>query len=83
MTCGGDPVVVATAADGVIGSIMEAALESAGIPVMVRSAGRGWLFPGAQTSAGPVELLVPGALAEDARAILAVDAATAGSDAGR
>ena len=75
---------MATAPDGVIGSIMAAALESAGIPVEVRSAGRGWLYPGVQTSAGPVEILVPGALAEEARAILAVgDAAVADPDAGR
>ena len=61
---------MATAADGIIGSIMAAALESAGIPVEVRSAGRGWLFPGVQTSAGPVEILVPAPLEADARAIL-------------
>jgi hypothetical protein len=65
------PVVVAAAADGVIGSIMAAALESAGIPVQVRGADPGWLYPGVQAGAGPVEILVPGALAADARAILA------------
>ena len=59
VTAGEGPVVVATAADGIVGSIMAAALESAGIPVEVRSANRGWLFPGVQTSAGPVEILVP------------------------
>ena len=84
MTDGGGPVVVATAPDGVIGSIMAAALESAGIPVEVRSAGRGWLYPGVQTSAGPVQILVPGALAGDALAILAVeDGAVVDPDAGR
>ena len=68
------PVVVGTAPDGIVGSIMAAALESAGIPVMVRSMGRGWLYPGVKTGAGPVELLVPGDLAEDAQAILGADA---------
>jgi hypothetical protein len=68
------PVVVGTAPDGIVGSIMAAALESAGIPVMVRSMGRGWLYPGVKAGAGPVELLVPGGLAEDARAILEADA---------
>ncbi len=84
MTADEGPAVVATAPDGIIGSIMAAALESAGIPVEVRSANRGWLFPGVQTSAGPVEILVPGALAEDARAILAAeDGVTTDPDAGR
>ena len=73
VTSGDGPVVVGTAADGIIGSIMAAALESAGIPVEVSSANRGWLFPGVQTSAGPVEILVPGPLAADARAILAAE----------
>ena len=54
---------------------MAAALESAGIPVVIRSMGRGWLSPGVKTGAGPVELLVPGDRAEDARAILAAPAA--------
>jgi hypothetical protein len=81
VTTGDGPVVVGTAADGIIGSIMAAALESAGIPVEVRSADRGWLFPGVQASAGPVELLVPGPLAADARAILAAeDAAITDTD---
>jgi hypothetical protein len=69
-----EPVVVGTAPDGIVGSIMAAALESAGIPVMIRSMGRGWLYPGVKTGAGPVELLVPGDLAEDAQAILAAPA---------
>jgi len=68
------PVVVGSAPDGIVGSIMAAALESAGIPVMIRSAGRGWLYPGVRTGAGPVELLVSGDLADDARAILAAPA---------
>jgi hypothetical protein len=67
-------VVVGTAPDGIVGSIMAAALESAGVPVMIRSMGRGWLYPAVRTGAGPVELLVPGDLAEDARAILAAPA---------
>ena len=74
MTDESGPVVVGTAPDGIVGSIMAAALESAGIPVMVRSMGRGWLYPGVKTGAGPVELLVPGDLAEDAQAILGADA---------
>lgn len=78
MTADQDPVVVATAPDGIVGSIMAAAIESAGIPVEVRSANRGWLFPGVQTSAGPVEILVPGALAADARAILGSAAGAGG-----
>ena len=69
-----EPVVVGTAPDGIAGAIMAAALESAGIPVMIRSMGRGWLSPGVKAGAGPVELLVPGDLAEDAQAILAAPA---------
>jgi hypothetical protein len=84
VSAGEGPVVVATAADGIMGSIMAAALESAGIPVEVRSANRGWLYPGVQASAGPVEILVPGALAEDAGAILAAEVGTTTDpDAGR
>ena len=73
MTAGEGPVVVATAADGIMGSIMAAALESAGIPVEVRSANRGWLYPGVQTSAGPVEILVPASCEADALVILAAE----------
>jgi hypothetical protein len=50
---------------------MAAALESAGIPVEVRSADRGWLYPGVQASAGPVEILVPASCEADARNLLA------------
>jgi len=68
-----EPVVVASAPDGVIGAIMAAALESAGVPVAIRSVGAGWLYPGAQTNAGPVELLVPVECVADARTILAAE----------
>jgi hypothetical protein len=71
VTAGEGPEVVATAADGIMGSIMAAALESAGIPVEVRSANRGWLYPGVQASAGPVEILVPASCEADARNLLA------------
>ena len=67
-----DLVVVASPPDGVGGSIVASALESAGIPVTVRGgAHSGWLFPGAGGGLGPVQILVPGAMAADARAILA------------
>jgi hypothetical protein len=68
---GAEPVVVASAPDGVSGSIIAGTLESAGIPVEVRSANYGWLYPGVQTFAGPVDLLVPASCESDARAILA------------
>jgi hypothetical protein len=68
---GADPVVVASAPDGVIGAIIAGTLESAGIPVEIRSIGAGWLYPGVRTSAGPVEVLVPAQCEADARAILA------------
>ncbi len=71
MSAGGDAVVVATAPDAVSGSLLAAALESAGIPVMVREGGAGWLYPGAQGGFGPVSVLVPASAAADARAILA------------
>ena len=70
MSAGAEPVVVASAPDGVTGAIMAAALESAGIPVALRSVGAGWLYPGAQANAGPVELLVPAQCEADARAAL-------------
>ena len=68
---GVEPVVVASAPDGVIGSIMAAALESAGIPVEVRGTGAGWLYPGTRSVSGPVSILVPASCEADARAILA------------
>jgi hypothetical protein len=71
VSAGAEPMVVASAPDGVIGAIMAAALESAGIPVALRSVGAGWAFPGAQANAGPVEVLVPAQCVADAKAILA------------
>ena len=65
-----DLVVVATPPDGVSGSMIAAALESAGIPAEVRGGASGWLFPGAcrRPRRGPG----PGAasMAADARAIV-------------
>lgn len=69
----GDPdlVVVASPPDGVSGSIVAAALESAGIPVEVRGdAHSGWLFPGVGGGLGAVQVLVPRSMAADACAIL-------------
>jgi hypothetical protein len=68
---GAEPVVVASAPDGVIGSIIAGTLESAGIPVEVRGTGAGWLYPGTRSASGPVEILVPASCETDARAILA------------
>jgi hypothetical protein len=65
-----EPVVVASAPDGVTGAIIAGTLESAGIPVEIRSIGAGWLYPGAQADSGPVQLLVPAECEADARAIL-------------
>jgi hypothetical protein len=65
------PVAVATAPDSVAGSMLAAALESAGIPAEVRGTRGGWLFPGAQGGFGPVEICVPARLVADAQAILA------------
>ena len=49
-----------TAADIVTASVIKGMLESAGIPVRVRSAGSaGWLFPGTPGGGGPVDVLVP------------------------
>jgi len=42
---GAGPVVVASAPDGVTGSIIAGTLESAGIPVEFRGAHGGWLCP--------------------------------------
>lgn len=71
MSGGPDLVVVASPPDGVGGSILASALESAGIPVTVRGgAHSGWLFPGAGGGLGAVQVLVPRAMAADARAIL-------------
>ncbi len=71
MSSGAEPVVVASAPDGVLGAIIAGTLESAGIPVEVRSIGAGWLYPGVQANSGPVDLLVPAGCEADARAILA------------
>jgi hypothetical protein len=72
VSAGDEPVVVASAPDAVSGSLLTAALESAGIPVMMRQEGAGaWLFPGAQGGFSPVSILVPASAAADARAILA------------
>jgi hypothetical protein len=69
----GDPelVKVAEAPNGVAGSILAGALESAGIPVLVRGGHAGWLYPGAVGGLGPVDLLVPARFVADAQAILA------------
>jgi hypothetical protein len=67
-----DVVVIAAAPDGVSGSIIATALESAGIPVEVHGGAQsGWLFPGARGGLGAVQVLVPRVFAEDALAILA------------
>ncbi len=71
MSGGRDLVVVAAPPDGVSGSILAAALESAGIPAHVRGdAHSGWLFPGAGGGLGAVQVLVPRAMVADARVIL-------------
>jgi hypothetical protein len=69
---GTDLVVVASPPDGVGGSILASALESAGIPATVRGdAHSGWLFPGAGGGFGPVQVLVPREFLAEATAILA------------
>jgi len=71
VSTGAGPVVVASAPDGIIGSIMAGTLESAGIPVEIRGTRRGWLYPGTRTASGPVDIFVPASCEADARAILA------------
>jgi hypothetical protein len=71
VSAGAEPVVVASAPDGIIGSIIAGTLESAGIPVEIRGAGAGWLYPGTRTASGPVDIFVPASCEADARAILA------------
>jgi hypothetical protein len=67
-----EPVVVGAAPDSVSGSVLASALESAGIPAMVRQDGAGaWLYPGTQGGFSPVSILVPASAEADARAILA------------
>ena len=70
MSGAADLVVVAAPPDGVSGSMIAAALESAGIPVEVRGGASGWLFPGAAGGLGAVQVLVPRSMAADARAIV-------------
>ena len=71
MSGGADLVVVAAPPDGVSGSILATALESAGIPVTVRGdAHSGWLFPGAAGGLGAVQVLVPREFLAEAKAIL-------------
>ena len=71
MSGGPDLVVVASPPDGVGGSILASALESAGIPVTVRGdAHSGWLFPGAAGGLGAVQVLVPRKFLAEAKAIL-------------
>ncbi|MBE0528421.1 MAG: DUF2007 domain-containing protein [Thermoleophilia bacterium] len=70
----GDPdsVVVAAPPDSFSGSIVAAALKSAGIPVEVHGDGQsGRLSPGALGRFGAVQVLVPRAFDEEALAILA------------
>ena len=70
MSDGADLVVVAAPPDGVSGSMLAAALQSAGIPAEVRGGPSGWLFPGAAGGLGAVQVLVPRSMAADARAIV-------------
>ena len=70
MSGAADLVVVAAAPDGVSGSMLAAALESAGIPAEVRGGASAWLFPGAAGGLGAVRVLVPRSMAADARAII-------------
>jgi hypothetical protein len=66
-----DLVVVAAPPDGVSGSILATALESAGIPVTVRGdAHSGWLFPGAAGGLGAVQVLVPREFLAEATTLL-------------
>jgi hypothetical protein len=61
-----------TAPDIVVACLIKGRLESAGIPVMLRSYGpAGWLFPGPPGSGGPVDLLVPSGRLSEARQIIA------------
>jgi len=61
-----------TAPDIVVACLIKGRLESAGIPVMLRSYGpAGWLFPGPPGSGGPIDLLVPSGLLAEAREIIA------------
>jgi hypothetical protein len=71
VTGASDLVVVAAPPDGIGGSMIAAALESAGIPAEVRGGAAGWLFPGAAGGLGAVQVLVPRSMAADALAILA------------
>ena len=67
-------IVTATAIKGM--------LESAGIPVLTRSAGSaGWLFPGTPGGGGAVDVLVPAECLREAQALIA--AAEEGGEGGR
>jgi len=58
--------------DIVTASAIKGMLESAGMPVMVRSAGSaGWLFPGTPGSGGQVDVLVPQECLAEAQRLLA------------
>ena len=71
-----------TAPDIVVACLIKGRLESAGIPVMLRSYGpAGWLFPGPPGSGGPVDLLVPSGRVPEAKEIIAALEAGAFDDA--
>jgi Putative prokaryotic signal transducing protein len=63
---------VTTAADIVTASVIKGLLESAGIPVLMRSSGSaGWLFPGTPGGGGSVDVLVPAECLAEAQELIA------------
>jgi hypothetical protein len=63
----------ATTVAGIVSaSAIKGMLESAGIPVLMRSAGSaGWLFPGTPGSGGAVDVLVPAECLAEAQGLIA------------
>jgi hypothetical protein len=63
---------VTTVADIVTASVIKGMLESAGIPVLMRSSGSaGWLFPGTPGSGGAVDVFVPAECFAEAQGLIA------------
>jgi hypothetical protein len=63
----------ATTVAGIVpAAAIKGMLESAGIPVLMRSAGSaGWLFPGTPGGGGAVDVLVPAECLAEAQGLIA------------
>lgn len=66
-----DLVLAAVVPDIVAASLVQAMLEQAGIPVMLRSSGSmNWLVPGTPGGAGPLDVMVPQERLAEARELV-------------